>query len=166
MGDWKYVQRNKNTGQYKTTEEGGGGGGSSTLAGLDDVNISSATDGQVLKYDDATSKWVNANQSATGHTYSTTEQVVGTWIDNKPIYERVFEFNQVLDLPSNTWTDTSISNSGINRIIKATAINSSGAIFEFLGASRDSGNYIKLLQTRSSGISFNTLILQYMKSTD
>ena len=26
------------------------------------------------------------------HDYSTTEQVVGTWIDNKPIYEKILEF--------------------------------------------------------------------------
>lgn len=37
----------------------GGGGGSSTLAGLNDVNISSPTDGQALVYDNATQKWVN-----------------------------------------------------------------------------------------------------------
>jgi hypothetical protein len=37
----------------------GGGGGSSTLAGLNDVNISSPTDGQALVYDNATGKWVN-----------------------------------------------------------------------------------------------------------
>ena len=37
-----------------------GGGGSSTLAGLNDVSISSPTDGQALIYDSATSKWKNA----------------------------------------------------------------------------------------------------------
>lgn len=30
-----------------------------------------------------------------GHTYSTTEQVVGTWIDGKPLYEKTFEWNNV-----------------------------------------------------------------------
>ena len=40
----------------------GGGGGSSTLSGLTDVTISSATSGQVLKYDG--SKWVNDTPSA------------------------------------------------------------------------------------------------------
>ena len=39
----------------------GGGGGSSTLAGLDDTNISSPTNGQALIYDATSSKWVNAN---------------------------------------------------------------------------------------------------------
>lgn len=34
-------------------------GGSSSLTGLSDVNITSVSDGQVLKYDSSTSKWVN-----------------------------------------------------------------------------------------------------------
>lgn len=50
--DWTEVQ--------VVDELGGGGGGSSTLSGLSDVSIVSATDGQVLAYDSATSKWKNA----------------------------------------------------------------------------------------------------------
>ena len=42
------------------------GGGSSTLSGLTDVTITSATDGQVLKYDSVNSKWINANESGGG----------------------------------------------------------------------------------------------------
>lgn len=45
---------------------GGGGGGSSTLAGLNDVQLTSPTDGQVLKYNATLSKWVNANESGGG----------------------------------------------------------------------------------------------------
>ena len=38
----------------------GGGGGATTLADLLDVNISNPTNGQVLTYNSATGKWVNA----------------------------------------------------------------------------------------------------------
>lgn len=38
---------------------GGGGGGSSTLAGLDDVQLSTLANGQALVYDSASGKWVN-----------------------------------------------------------------------------------------------------------
>lgn len=51
--------------------EAGGGGGSSTLSGLSDVGISSATNGQVLKYNSTTEKWENANESG-GSSYSET----------------------------------------------------------------------------------------------
>lgn len=65
----------------------GGGGGSSTLAGLTDVNLTSPTNGQVLAYDNTSHKWINANSSGGSCSYSTTEQVIGTWTDGKPLYQ-------------------------------------------------------------------------------
>ena len=44
-------------------DEIGGGGGSSTLAGLNDVTITSASNGQILTYDNSSSEWVNSNLS-------------------------------------------------------------------------------------------------------
>lgn len=44
----------------------------STIAGLSDVTVSSPTNGQVLKYDSTTSKWVNANESGGGSSTMTT----------------------------------------------------------------------------------------------
>ena len=44
-------------------ETGGGGGGASALAELSDVNISSPTNGQVLKYNSTTQKWENGTDS-------------------------------------------------------------------------------------------------------
>ena len=55
----------KPDGKVEIASTGGGGGGSSTLAGLNDVNISSAQNDQILKYDSASSKWVNG--SGGGH---------------------------------------------------------------------------------------------------
>ncbi len=46
---------------------GGGGGGASSLSQLSDVNLSTPTDGQVLIFDGATSKWVNMTYTG-GHT--------------------------------------------------------------------------------------------------
>lgn len=67
----------------------GGGGGSSSLAGLTDVSLSAPTNGQVLTYDSVAQKWKNANGGGGGggHNYSTSEQVIGTWIDGKPLYQ-------------------------------------------------------------------------------
>lgn len=42
-----------------TDEMGGGSGGSSTLAGLNDVQLSSPSDGDALVYDGTANKWVN-----------------------------------------------------------------------------------------------------------
>ena len=46
------------TGRWREFESGGGGG-SSTLSGLTDVDLDNPTDGQVLKYDAESGKWVN-----------------------------------------------------------------------------------------------------------
>ena len=79
----------------------GGGGGSSSLAGLSDVNLTTPTDGQVLTYDGNSSKWVNANGGGGGggsFDYSTTEKVIGTWIDGKPLYQKTLSLP---NLPNN-----------------------------------------------------------------
>ena len=44
--------------------EQGGGGGSSTLSGLTDVDITSASNGQVLTYDSTSEKWENSSLPA------------------------------------------------------------------------------------------------------
>lgn len=64
------------------------------ITGLSDVNVSSPSDGQVLKYDQTSGKWKNANESGGGGggiNYSTTEQDTGLkWIDGKTIYQKTF----------------------------------------------------------------------------
>lgn len=48
-------------GAINELQQGGGGGGSSTLADLTDVNLTSPTNNQVLKYDSASEKWINGS---------------------------------------------------------------------------------------------------------
>lgn len=50
----------------------GGGGGASTLNDLLDVNISSPTNGQILKYDSTSGKWVNGSAGGVGTVTSIT----------------------------------------------------------------------------------------------
>ena len=63
----------------------GGGGGSSTLAGLNDVNISSPTDGQALVYDNATQKWVNGAGGGGSSTFAGLNDVNVTGVQNGDI---------------------------------------------------------------------------------
>lgn len=53
---------------------GSGGGGASALADLDDVDISTPTNGQVLSYDETAQKWINTNGggSSSGSGYTKT----------------------------------------------------------------------------------------------
>lgn len=50
--------------------------------------------------------------SSSGINYSTTEQVIGTWIDGKPLYQRTFDMKD-RSLPNSTWTDNLLGTSGI-----------------------------------------------------
>lgn len=91
---------------------GGGGGGSTTLAGLNDVAISSVADGDVLTYDSILNKWKNTAGSGGGggssHTWSRTEHAVGTWVDGKTVYEKTFHYDfdsasgsRIIQIPHN-----------------------------------------------------------------
>lgn len=72
--------------RVKITEElGNGGGGSSTLAGLNDVNISSPTDGQALVYDETTHKWVNRAGGGGSSTFAGLNDVDVAGVANKDI---------------------------------------------------------------------------------
>lgn len=66
----------------------GGGGGASSLTDLDDVNINSAVNKDILEFDSSSQKWVNTpNPMLINSNYYTNPQLVGTWIDGKPLYE-------------------------------------------------------------------------------
>lgn len=71
-------------------------GSGQSLDALNDVDIDTQTltNGQGIVYDATAQKWKNGAVSGGGHTYSTTEQVVGTWIDGSTLYEK--SFSQVL----------------------------------------------------------------------
>ena len=48
-------------------------------------------------------------------TYSTDEQVIGTWVDNKPIYRKCF---YVSSFPNNTESKIDVSTSNIDFVVK------------------------------------------------
>ena len=90
-------------------------GSGQSLDTLNDVDIDTQTlaDGQGIVYDATAQKWKNGAVSG-GHAYSTTEQVVGTWIDGSPVYEK--SFSQVLGSSPTTITH------GISNIDKVVDI--------------------------------------------
>ena len=78
----------------------GGGGGSSTLAGLDDVSLSSPTDGQLLGYNGTSHKWENVNGGGGGSsTFAGLNDVNVTGVQNGDIAR----YNSA----TGKWTDSS-----------------------------------------------------------
>lgn len=80
-------------------------GSGQSLDTLNDVDIDDQTlaDGQGIVYDATAQKWKNGAVSGGGHTYSTTEQVVGTWIDGSTLYEKTLYIQALPSTPLNSW---------------------------------------------------------------
>lgn len=166
---WKNVQYEN--GKMRTSE-GGGGGGSSTFADLEDVDLSNLQDGQVPKYNSSTQKWENANESKPTHNYSTTEQVVGKWIDGKNIYEKTWDVGSVT-LNGGSFTDvTDISASNMETIVNVVGAcdTNSGGTIAWSGMCAyipTNAQYVKMLSYRNSGTStVRYITLQYTKITE
>ena len=172
MSDWKNIQYKD--GKMRTSS--GGGGGASALSDLTDVDLTNIADGQILKWDATNSKWVNANESGggSGHTYSETEHQIGTWIDGKPVYEKVYIITSVT---TNTNYKIADFPTNMNEIIKLEAIlkQSSNTYVKFnwaWGTSeglriRTNSNGIEAyIASTYSGIQAVRIYLQYTKTTD
>lgn len=97
------------------------------------------------------------------HHYSTSEHIVGTWIDGSTIYERTWDLGSDITVSPNSWLDTSIVRGNINRIISYDAMSSEGAN-RALDVACDS-TYIQVLSMRSNNDVVRYLTLQYTKSS-
>ena len=122
------------------------------------------TDGKVLG---ASGQWVagGGGGGGSGHTYSTSEQVVGTWIDRKPIYERTWDLKS--DVIVGQWTTVmSITGLNIDKIINSISIQNDPAIsmIEYWV----DGNTLKgnTLRNNAGNDYVRYLTLQYTKTTD
>lgn len=142
------------------------------LNDLTDVVITSPAANQVLTYDG--DEWVNSNV-ASGVNYSTTEQVIGTWIDGKPLYQITYEYTNT-GLSSTTDIIT-LSSEIVVRDIKGVLCNTDGRIY-LLPYSKGSSttaiivtadNKIEIvLNSDSWGSSYTPIYItiQYTKTTD
>lgn len=83
------------------------------ITDLNDVNVTSIQDGQVLAWDEDANKFVNIDQSSGSIIFSSSEIVVGKWIDDKNLYQMTYTYETVLPVNQNTFT-TLISNTGLN----------------------------------------------------
>ena len=115
---------------------------------------------------------------SSSHIYSTTEQVVGKWIDGKPIYEITVDTGT---LPNNTTKTTAHGISDLKAVIdlRGYARNPNNGINIPIPYVYKSGSYSKSLQAYSdatnitfisgenmSGYTVSYVTLQYTKTTD
>lgn len=123
--------------------------------------------GSVTVTDDSVNNETIVNVSGGGGVnYSTTEQVIGTWIDGKPLYQITADFGTEITVNANTWANTTIPATDKKAIISAVGTSGTGTCWNFISANCDSGSYVQVYHTRSSAITLKYLTIQYTKTTD
>lgn len=129
-------------------------------------SYSTAQNNKVLGVHNGELEWVA--QSGGGVNYSTEEQIIGTWLDDRPVYRKTWVFESGVQLPSNTWIDSNISTStyDIDAIINCEAIATDYGNWSFVSASTENGttNYVQLLNIRNAPVQVKILTLTYLKS--
>ena len=136
-----------------------------SLDSLSDVDIDSSTlaAGQTLIYNGISGKFENGSASGSSHSYSTTEQVVGAWIDGSTIYEKTFTS---LSISAGTsWVDTGISLSAnsMDKLIKCDARDSRQSFPASVGTINNDENVGIYLFVNNRTIT--TLTIQYTKTS-
>lgn len=107
--------------------------------------------------------------------YSTKEQVIGTWIDGKPLYRKTLTISIAYAIPANTWT-TIISNysfSNLKYLTRSTIINvdnnNPGELNYFTVQYFKSDSTFKALQSRNISVNIASgsfLVIEYTKTID
>ena len=105
------------------------------------------------------------NGTQTFHTYSTAEQVVGTWIDGSTLYERVYDLGSNVTVTSSSWVSTSVDTTDLNMIISTFGINSDGTNITALLADPTLSSHTRLGLKCFQSIGVRYIVLRYTKTT-
>ena len=146
----------------------GGESGASNLSELEDVDINSPADGDVVTWDNETNKWINKapeEHKTPIHIYSTDPQEIGKWVNGETIYEKVFYFPNLVRIPSTFDVVGNIDCTNINKIIFVSAINVDGTCYcDVLADPAASGGLLKLRGSGTAHANVEYLIIQYIGS--
>lgn len=102
--------------------------------------------------------------------YSTEEQIVGEWIDGKPIYQKTHIFASPLTIGANGWGNTDLSSIGMAQIVKGIGYDtaSDGHLCDsaLMFSVNGTGGVVEIYNARNTGMTLNGMTLQYTKTTD
>ena len=108
----------------------GGGGGASSLSQLDDVTISSASNGQTLTYDSSASKWKNASLSIPADIDDLSDVTISSATDGQVLtYDNANSIWKNASLPSGVsdlddLSDVTISSASNGQVLTYDNVNS------------------------------------------
>ena len=92
--------------------------------------------------------------------YSTDEQVVGTWIDGKLLYQQVISGSFIFN--SGEWSATTLQSSVVDKIINAIVLDSTGGAFPGFPAVKGS-TYVEVYNSMPCAITVDSIVLYYTK---
>ena len=126
------------------------------------------SDWKNVQYKNGKMRTSESGGGGSSHTYSTTEQVVGTWVDGKPIYEITIELPSYVTISNTDWTSIGIlaSSLNVNKFIHCTAYTSTGTCWEAINVANINGNIALTAWRNGDTINVDAVVLQYTKTTD
>ena len=102
------------------------------------------------------------------HHYSTSEQVIGTWIDGKPLYEKII--TGISYTAKASWQSTGITIQNLDKVISCKFAQASGnTTYSFVDyfICRNGGNgAIEAWSTSPEQYTYDVAMVQYTKTTD
>ena len=114
-----------------------------------------------------------AGSGSEWHEYSTDEKVVGTWIDGKPLYEKVFELNSEVTITISGVSISQIDTSNMKHLISVIALRQQvssshgyGTVSCFPLGGFENGSLTLYSYGATTISDIKTVILQYTKTTD
>lgn len=117
---------------------------------------------QYTKTTDVAGSGIWNGQGGIAHHYSLSETVIGTWIDGKPLYEKVVEFPNSISVTSQ-WIDTNMTITDGDIVVYSCGIYGNKNPISWVSSKITSN---KLYVTATTNVTINKLILQYTKTTD
>lgn len=105
-----------------------------------------------------------------GHNYSTDEQVVGTWIDGKPLYERTIVFETPVQINMESTICTLPWSNDIDLPIQCYGIRTSadtyGSLAVYVAANKNSPNDNGIYFYSNIQTKVKYIVIRYTKTTD
>lgn len=158
-----------------------------SLENINDIELTNMKDKQALVWDEVKSKWINGTVATEGgsnedgnniiqgdiyfsnNSYSEEEQIVGQWVDGKPVYQKVFTLKS-----STASLETGISN--VDTVVRLYGLEKDGLNNDYQMPYAN-GSYTRTLYYNKSSdtikiagssatINYSTIVFQYTKTSD
>ena len=96
--------------------------------------------------------------------YSTDEHIVGSWINGKPIYQKVIPY--ITTLNNYIWVETPELINNKEQIIQSFVIGNVTCMPIMGDVDKDGSNYVRIYSMRNTVFDITHVIIQYTKTID